>query len=91
LFAAQRAVRYASVRGSGSGHAATVSDIQAIAKEYAAPLSAGSLTVQVSWTPNNNPGGTVRVQVSCAFTPALVPLSAGPMTLQGTASQVITQ
>ena len=90
-FAAQRAARYASVRGSGSGHAATASDIQAIAQEYAAPLAATALTVQVSWTPNNNPGSTVRVQVSFTFTPALVSLSAGPWTLQGTASQAITQ
>jgi Flp pilus assembly protein TadG len=91
LFAAQRAARYASVRGSGSGHAAAVSDIQAIAQEYAAPLAASALTVQVTWTPDNNPGSTVKVQVSFSFKPALVPLSAGPLTLQGTASQVITQ
>src|ERR1035441_540488 len=60
-FAAQRAARYASVSGSGSGsgQAATASDIQAVAQEYAAPLAATALAVQVSWTPNNNPGSTV--------------------------------
>ncbi len=91
LFAAQRAARYAAVRGSSSGHVAAVSDIQAIAQGYAAPLAANALTVQVSWTPDNHPGSTVRVQVSFTFKPALVPVSAGPLTLQGTASQVITQ
>ena len=63
-FAAQRAARYASVRGSGSGHPATVSDIQPNAQSYAAPLATGALSVAVSWTPDNTPGSTVQVRMS---------------------------
>ncbi|MEO8594341.1 MAG: TadE/TadG family type IV pilus assembly protein [Candidatus Solibacter sp.] len=90
-FAAQRAARYAAVRGSGSGHPATVADIRAIAQSYAAPLSTAYLTVTTTWTPNNNPGSTVLVTVSYAIRPALLPISAGVLTLQSAARQTITQ
>ena len=90
-FAAQRAARYASVRGTGSGHPASVADIQATAQSYAAPLSSSALTVTVSWTPNNNPGSTVLVRVSFDFKPSLLPLSKGVLTLQSSARQTITQ
>jgi hypothetical protein len=62
-FAAQRAARYASVRGSASGNAATAAQIQAVALGYAEPLNTGNLTVSVTWTPNNTPGSTVQVAV----------------------------
>lgn len=90
-FAAQRAARYASVRGSGSGHAALATDIQTIAQQYASPLNPNSLTVAVTWTPNNSPGSTVQVQVSYAFKPAILPLDGNALTLTGTSSQLIVQ
>ena len=90
-FAAQRAARYASVRGSASGHAASAADIQAIATQSAAPIGAGLLTVTVTWTPNNSPGSTVQVRVSCSIRPALLPLSATPLNLQATAAQLVVQ
>jgi Flp pilus assembly protein TadG len=90
-FAAQRAARYAAVRGSGSGHPASAAEIQTVAKEYAAPLNDRSLIVTVTWTPDNRPGSSVRVQVAYEFRPSLMPVSASVLTLQGTASQIITQ
>ena len=90
-FAAQRATRYASVRGSSSGHPATVADIQATALSYASPLDTAALTVTVTWTPNNNPGSTVLVKVSYAIKPLVMPLDSGVLTLQSTARQTITQ
>jgi Flp pilus assembly protein TadG len=90
-FAAQRAARYASIRGSGSGHPAAVSDIQATALAYASPLAAGGLTVTVTWTPNNNPGSTVLVTVAYAIKPSMLPVDAGILTLQSSARQTITQ
>ena len=89
-FAAERAARYAAVRGSGSGHPATVADIRATALAYAVPLNSAAVTVTVTWTPNNDPGSTVRVKVSYSFT-SLRPISSGPMILQSTAQQMITQ
>jgi len=90
-FAAQRAARYASIRGSASGHAASASDIQTIAKQYATPLSTSSVTATVTWTPNNSPGSTVQVAVSYSILPVFLPLTAGPLTLTGTARQIIVQ
>ena len=90
-FAAERAARYASVRGSTSGHPAAVADIQATAQSYAAPLSSSALTVNVTWSPNNHPGSTVQVQVCYSIAPLLLPISSHGMTLQSTASQTITQ
>jgi Flp pilus assembly protein TadG len=88
-FAAQRTARFASVRGSGSGHPAQVSDIQAIAQGYAAPLNPGDLTVSVTWTPNNNPGSTVLVTVSYGI--KMLPISSGTIMITGKALQTITQ
>jgi Flp pilus assembly protein TadG len=92
-FSAQRAARYASVRGSSSGHAATISDIQSVAQQYATPLNPVSLTVTVSWTPanNNNPGSTVQVQTGYSIVPSILPLDSGMMKFQATARQIILQ
>ena len=88
LFAAERAARYASVCGSASGHAAAVSDIQAIAQQYAAPLAAGSLAVQVNWTPDNHPGSTVKVQVQYTFQ-FMYPFLPTPTINMSTISQLV--
>jgi Flp pilus assembly protein TadG len=90
-FAAQRAARYASVRGSASGHPAALADIQATAQSYASPLSPGALTVTVAWTPNNNPGSTVLVTVAYSIKPSMLPLDNGILKLQSSARQTITQ
>jgi len=90
-FAAQRAARYASVNGSASGHAATVSAIQGIAQQYAAPFNGAALTTSVSWSPDNNPGSAVTVTVGYALTPALLPISSTGFTLHATASHRIIQ
>lgn len=90
-FAAQRAARYAAVCGSASGHAANAAAVQAVAQADAAPLAAGALTVNVSWTPDNHPGSTVQVQVRYSITPDLLPVSAHGLTLQSTARATIVQ
>jgi Flp pilus assembly protein TadG len=90
-YAAQRAARFASLRGSASGHPASVSDVQAEALANIAALDPGSADVNVSWSPDNNPGGTVRVTVSYSYRPALVPISASAMSLQSTAHAIVAQ
>jgi len=90
-FAAHRAARFAAVRGSASGHAASAADIAAEAEALVAALDATKLTVTTTWTPDNHPGSTVQVKVSYQFQTVLVPFSSGPMTLATTSKQVITQ
>jgi hypothetical protein len=49
------------------------------------------VTVTTTWTPNNNPGSTVRVKVSYKFDTVLVPLSATTVPVQTTATAIISQ
>jgi len=90
-FAAHRAARFGSVRGSTSGHIATPADIQASAVSYAAPLNPANLTVAVTWLPDNHPGSSVQVTIAYAFRPSVLPLSAQVLTLQSTARHRIAQ
>jgi Flp pilus assembly protein TadG len=90
-FAAHRAARFGSVRGSASGHPANISEIQASATSFAAPLNPASVQVTVTWLPDNQPGSSVQVTVAFAIRPAVLPLSATPMTLRSTARARIVQ
>lgn len=90
-FAAQRAARYAAVCGSASGHAANAASVAAVAQADAAPLAAGAMTVNVTWSPDNHPGSTVQVQVLYSIKPDILPVSSGVLTLQSTARATIVQ
>ena len=90
-FAAHRAARYASVRGSASGHPASAADVQAEAQSLIVALDTSKLTVTTTWTPDNNPGSTVQVVVSCGFKTVLVPVARNLVTFQTTSRQIITQ
>ena len=90
-FAAHRAARFGSMRGSSSGHPATIADIQASATSYASPLNPSNVQVSVTWLPNNQPGSSVQVTVAFAVRPAVLPLSATPLTLRSTARARIVQ
>ena len=88
---AREGVRYAAVRGSASGHAATAGNISAYVQSKASGMN---VTVTVTWTPanNNNPGSTVNVQVQYTFrSVAPVLLSLGTIPLASTSSMVIIQ
>src|SRR2546425_2015119 len=86
---ARDGVRYASVRGRASGHAATATDISDYVKSKAGGMN---VTVTAAWSPNNNPGSTVSVLVQYNFT-SVVPvlLSLGTIPLHSTSSIVIIQ
>jgi len=90
-FAAQRAARYASVRGSASGHPAAGSDVQTEVQSYINALDLTKLTVTTTWTPNNSPGSTVKVVSSYGFQSILIPMSSSLITVKTTCQEVITQ
>jgi len=90
-FAAHRAARYASVRGSASGHPASAADVQAEAQSLIVALDTSKLTVTTTWTPDNNPGSTVQVVVSYGFKTVLVPVAGNLVRFQTTSRQIITQ
>lgn len=90
-FAAQRAARFASLSGTASGHPSQLQDVQSLAQSMAAPLTASSITVNVAWKPDHNPGSTVEVQVQYSFKPSILPLDGGILTLQSTSRATIVQ
>ena len=90
-FAAHRAARWAATRGSASGHAATVADVQADVLANLAALDNSQLTIGVTWSPNNSPGSTVQVKLTYNFKALLIPISSTSLTLKSTSVQIVTQ
>lgn len=90
--AACEATRYAIVRGSSSTQPVTAADIESYVKSMAPQgIDPDKLTVSTTWSPNDSPGSTVRVQVSDNFkfmTPVMVSYQ---MTLKDSSQMVISQ
>jgi Flp pilus assembly protein TadG len=90
-FAAQRAARYAAVRGAGSGHPVLAADVETAARQYTNALDNAKVTVTTTWSPDNLAGSTVQVTVSYAFGTVLTPLAKNALTVQTTAREIISQ
>jgi Flp pilus assembly protein TadG len=91
-YSAQQAARYAIVRGSTATTVATAASI----KTYVTGMVDGVmdttlLTVNTTWSPNNNPGGVVTVTVGYTFKPLTSLVSNVNITLSQTAAMVISQ
>ena len=74
--AAREGVRWAAVRGAGSGRTATADQV----KDYVVSKSVGLLSttnVVVTWPTNKAVGSVVQVQVSYSFTPIVTLLPQG--------------
>lgn len=81
--AAEEGVRYAVVRGSSSGRAASAGEIAT----YVAGRSTGLLSpanVIVTWPTNNAPGSVVQVRVEYSFSPIVTLLPDTGVTLTST-------
>ncbi len=91
--AATEGARYAAVRGEGKPNVATSQEIAAFVQSRAELIPPGEMTINVSWTPENNknPGSTVTVQVTYNdFEYLLVGfLGFDPVDLEGTSTMVI--
>ena len=90
-FATHRAARYAAVRGSGSGHPASTTDVEAEVQSYINALDLSKLTVVTTWTPDNKPGSTVQVRTTYGFHSILIPMSSSLINVETTCKQTITQ
>ena len=89
-YAARTGARYAMVRGSHSSAPATNSSVQSYVQGLAIGINASSLTVTTSWNPNNNPGGTVTVNVRYVFAPLAPLVWRSSLTMASTAQALIT-
>ena len=88
---AREATRMASVRGADSIAPVTKTDIENFVSNRIIGVKASDVTVTVNWTPNNNPGGTVTVQLDYQYTYLLRGLitALDPISLQGESAMVV--
>lgn len=88
---AREATRYAMVHGTASGNTATVSQIQGIVTSRMVALATSSVTTNVTFTPDQNPGSNVKVAVSYNFTPLSPYIPAATIPMKSTSQMVIIQ
>ena len=88
--AAKETVRFASVRGSASGAAATQAQLEAMAVQLA-DLTNGTTSANVTWAPDNSPGGVVTVDMQTTFAPVALPFGPSSYTFESTASMTIVR
>jgi Flp pilus assembly protein TadG len=85
---AREGTRFAAVRGSQSGRVASRADIQAFVRSRALGLDP---TVNVNWSPTNDPGAIIEVRVRHTFT-TIVPLAGVPnMNMSSTARSIMVR
>ena len=94
--AAREGTRYAMVRGSSCTSWATAcpasaTDIQNYLKNVPAGINPSSVTVTTTWTPNNQPGSVVQVQVQYGFKPIFPLIPKGTLTMTSSSQVVISQ
>jgi Flp pilus assembly protein TadG len=88
--AAKETVRFASVRGTASGAAATETQLETMAVQLA-DLGGEDTSAAVSWDPDNSPGGVVTVDMQTTFTPAVLLFGPSNYTFTSTASMTIVR
>ncbi len=89
--AACEATRYAIVRGASSTDPATASDVANYVKSITpAGINFNNLTISTTWSPNNDPGSSVRVQISDNFS-FMTPFFSKDITLSDASQMVISQ
>lgn len=86
---ARDAARYAMVHGAKSASPASSDDIQTFVRSRMLGLNSAEVTVLTNWSPNNNPGSAVRVQVNYTLHP-LFPLADVSLPLTSSAQMVIS-
>jgi Flp pilus assembly protein TadG len=68
-YASRCGARYAMVHGSNSNQPASEDSVQSYVRGLVLGLDSSQITVNTTWTPDENPGSTAEVQVSYPFTP----------------------
>jgi len=94
--AAREGTRYAMVRGATckswpSACPASASDIQSYIKSVPAGINPQAVTVTTTWTPDNQPGSLVQVQVQYSFQPIFPLIPKGALVMSSSSQVVISQ
>jgi Flp pilus assembly protein TadG len=88
--AAKETVRFASVRGSASGAAATEAQLETMAVQLA-DLTNGTTSAAANWAPDNSPGSVVTVDMQTTFSPVALPFGPSSYTFNATASMTVVR
>jgi Flp pilus assembly protein TadG len=88
---AREGSRWASVRGSTASTPATNATVSTYVKTWAVGLNPANLTVTTTWSPNNNPGGTVDVTVAYTWSAILGILVPPSMSFQSSSYMIVLQ
>ncbi len=88
---AREGSRWASVRGSTSTTPATTTSVSNYVKTWAIGLNSANITVTTTWSPNNNPGGTVDVTVRYTWSAILGILVPSSMNFQSSSYMIVLQ
>ncbi|MGB9455270.1 MAG: TadE/TadG family type IV pilus assembly protein [Bryobacteraceae bacterium] len=88
-FMAQQGVRWASVHGNLSSQPATKATVQNYVRTQAAGLNSTSIIVVTNWSPDENPGSTVSVNVSYTATPLVGWALPASLTMQCTSTAAV--
>jgi Flp pilus assembly protein TadG len=90
--ASREATRYAIVRGAQSADPATATDISQYVKSITPDgIDPSAVTVSATWSPDNSPGSSVRVQVQDNFHFIMPLVRTSPLALTSASQMVISQ
>ena len=90
-YAAREGTRYAAVRGATAPTPAGSDDVAQFVKSESAGLNAGNMIVNTTWSPDNNPGSFVKVDVQYTFNFVMPFVTLPQLSLESTSQLVITQ
>jgi len=91
VYSARAGTRYAAVHGSSSPSPCSASTVQTQVLNQLPGIPASAVTVTTTWTPNNNPGNTVKVTVSANFSPMASLVMKQGLTLSSSSQMTILQ
>ena len=88
--AVRAAARYASVRSTTSGDAATATKIENYLRAHVDGLDTDQIQVTAAWVPTNTRGSRVQVSVSYPFTPIMPFIPVDSIQLTSSSQSIIS-
>ncbi len=88
-YAVDASVRYATLNGARSSTPATADNIKQVLRDNALGLDTTILTANVTWTPNNRPGSTVRIEATYPIQTLISVVWNHPYSLKATSEMLI--
>ena len=87
---ATEGARYAAVRGSNKSNPVDADQVTSYVQDRATGIPAADMNISVTWSPNNNPGGSVTVLVTYNYDYIIGGmLGFDPVDLQGRSTMIV--